>query len=60
MIYDPYARAFQEELRDFVRLASGDARVALADGFAGVRAVEIAHAVYESSATNRPVMLPPA
>ncbi len=54
------ALAFQEEFRDFVRLASGDARVALADGLAGVRAVEIAHAVYESSASGRPVTLPPA
>ena len=50
--------AFQEELRDFVRLAAGDEQVALADGFAGWRAVEIAHAVYRSTATGQAITLP--
>ncbi|HYM11319.1 MAG TPA: Gfo/Idh/MocA family oxidoreductase [Bryobacterales bacterium] len=51
--------AFQEELQDFIRLAEGAPATAvnLADGFAGFRAVEIASAVYESSATGRPVRL---
>jgi predicted dehydrogenase len=49
--------AFQEELRDFVRLAAGDTRVALADGFAGWRAIQIAHAVYRSSATGQVITL---
>jgi len=49
--------AFQEEFRDFVRLAGGGGGVTLADGWAGLRAVEIAHAVYESSATGQPVTL---
>ncbi|MBI3664884.1 MAG: hypothetical protein HY236_01445, partial [Acidobacteria bacterium] len=51
--------AFQEELQDFVRLAEGREAggVALADGFAGFRAVEIANAVYESTATGLPVRL---
>jgi predicted dehydrogenase len=54
------ALAFQEELQDFVRLAQGDSRpLALADGFAGLRAVEIANAVYESTITGQPVQLPP-
>jgi predicted dehydrogenase len=51
------SRAFQEELRDFLRLAAGDGRVALADGFAGLRAVEIAHAVYRSTASGQAITL---
>jgi predicted dehydrogenase len=50
--------AFQEELADFMKLANGDRAVPLADGVAGLRAVEIAHAVYESTATGRVVTLP--
>jgi predicted dehydrogenase len=51
--------SFQEEFRDFVRLAqgAGGSTVALADGFAGLRAVEIASAVYESTSTGQPVPL---
>jgi len=52
--------AFQEELRDFVRLAGGDAAVALADGFAGLRAVEIANAIYDSTLSGQAVHLSPA
>jgi len=48
--------SFQEELADFVRMVRGD-RVPLADGWSGFRAVEIAHAVYQSSATGSPVTL---
>jgi predicted dehydrogenase len=48
--------SFQEELADFLRMINGE-RVALADGWSGVRAVEIAHAVYQSTATGLPVTL---
>lgn len=53
------ALAFQEEFQDFVRLAEGapSSAVALADGVAGLRAVEIANAIYESTATGQPVGL---
>ena len=49
-------QSFQEELADFLRMTRGD-RVPLADGWAGVRAVEIAQAVYQSSATGATVTL---
>jgi len=51
--------AFQEELRDFIQIVRGEpaSGVRLADGFAGFRAVEIANAVYESSASGQPVRL---
>ena len=47
---------FEEELADFLRMIDG-ATVPLADGLAGLRAVEIANAVYESNASGRPVLL---
>ena len=46
--------AFEEELRDFVRLVGGET-VALADGVAGCRAVGIVHALYESARTQAAV-----
>ena len=46
--------AFQEELRDFVRLVGGET-AALADGVAGCRAVGIVHALYESARTRAAV-----
>jgi predicted dehydrogenase len=48
--------SFQEELVDFLRLIRGESG-AIADGWSGLRAVEIAHAVYESSTTGAPVTL---
>jgi len=48
--------SFQEELADFLRMVRGE-QVPLADGWSGLRAVEIAHAVYQSSATGSPVTL---
>ena len=51
--------SFQEELADFLALTRGE-RGAIADGWAGLRAVEIAHAVYRSSATKQAVTLTPA
>lgn len=48
--------SFEEELRDFLRMVQGE-RTSLADGVAGFRAVEMAHAVYQSSETGQPVRL---
>jgi len=50
--------SFQEELADFLRMINGET-VPLADGFAGFRAVEIANAVYQSSAESRVIALSP-
>ncbi len=47
---------FEQELRDFVGLLEGRPG-SIADGVAGMRAVEIAHAVYESSRSRAPVVL---
>lgn len=47
---------FVDELADFVKRVAGE-RVPLADGWSGFRAIEIAHATYESSATGQPVTL---
>ena len=46
--------AFIEEFRDFLRLTQGESSPC-ADGVAGLRAVEIAQAVYQSNAERRPV-----
>ena len=56
------SRAFEEEFAEFARRAAGNPGDAttLADGWAGLRAVEIANAVYESTATGQPVTLSPA
>jgi len=48
--------SFEEELGDFLRMVQGQS-TALADGVAGFRAVEMAHAVYESTRTGQPVTL---
>jgi predicted dehydrogenase len=51
-------QSFVDELRDFLlRLEGKD--VALADGWAGVRSVEIAEGVYESQRTGKAVKLTP-
>jgi len=47
---------FQEELSDFARRIRGEV-VPLGDGWSGLRAVEIAEAVLESSASGYPVRL---
>jgi len=49
--------SFREELADFLRMCAGERDVVLADGVAGVRAVEIAHAVYRSTEEGQPVRL---
>ena len=51
--------SFEEELADFLRMIDG-ATVPLADGYAGLRAVEIANAVYQSNASGRPMPLSPS
>ena len=48
---------FDHELRDFIRMIGGDEDVALADGWSGVRAIEIAHAVYRSSREGQAIRL---
>jgi predicted dehydrogenase len=48
--------SFREELADFLKMIRGE-RSALADGFAGFRAVEIAHAVRASTLSGAPVRL---
>jgi predicted dehydrogenase len=48
--------SFQEELGDFLAMIEGRP-VRLADGWSGLRAVEIAQAVYRSTATDAPVVL---
>lgn len=47
---------FKEELADFLRMVAGD-RVPLADGWSGVRAVEIADAVRRSTETGAAITL---
>lgn len=49
--------SFKEEMADFLRLIDGDHDVAIADGHAGLRSVEIANAVRVSSETGSPVEL---
>lgn len=47
---------FHEELADFLRMMDGQS-VPLADGWDGLRAIEIAAAVHQSSESGRPVRL---
>ncbi len=49
---------FEEELRDFLARIAGKVDGTLADGYAGLRAVEVAAAVRRSSATGEVVRLP--
>ncbi len=49
-------RSFDDEIADFVRMTRGE-KVDLADGWSGLRAVEIAHAVALSTRTGAPVRL---
>jgi predicted dehydrogenase len=51
--------SFKEELRDFLAVTKASVNVPLADGFAGLRALEIAAAVKESTRTREAVHLPP-
>ncbi|NNG15090.1 MAG: Gfo/Idh/MocA family oxidoreductase [Gemmatimonadales bacterium] len=49
--------SFREELQDFLKVLAGDDNVPLADGVAGLRAMEIADAVYRSTASGKAVTL---
>ncbi len=51
-------KAFQQEFRDFVGLCEGRNGI-IADGFAGLRAVEIADAVYRSTDQKSAIRLMP-
>ena len=49
--------SFAGELADFVKLAQGETGLRIADGHAGLRAIEVATAVPESTRTGQPVLL---
>ena len=50
--------SFKDELRDFVKAANGTGNLPLADGYDGLRALEVAAAVRQSTATGQAVELP--
>ena len=50
--------SFREELRDFLAMTGGKYDVPLADGYAGLRSLEIAAAVRQSTSKNAPIHLP--
>lgn len=50
--------SFAEELADFIKLTKGESGLRIADGYAGMRAIEIAAAVAQSTKTNDVVTLP--
>ena len=49
--------SFEHELREFIRLIAGEKEVSVADGWSGLRANEIAQAVYQSSREGRAIRL---
>ena len=51
-------RTFRQEFTDFVKLVAGKP-AEIAAGVCGLRAVQIAHAVYQSTRERRPVCLEP-
>jgi predicted dehydrogenase len=51
-------RSFREELDDFLQLVAGRRDLTIADGYAGLRAAEVAEAVRHSSVTGEAVRLP--
>ncbi len=50
--------SFQEELDDFLKMTNGDMNTPLADGYAGLRSLEVAHAVRESTNAAQLIKLP--
>ena len=50
--------SFEEELRDFLKMIGGRPDVPLADGYDGLRSVEVAGAVRTSTETGEAVRLP--
>jgi len=53
-------QTFVEELADFLRMVDGATDVPLADGWDGIRSVEVAEAVYRSHREGKAVDLPQA
>jgi predicted dehydrogenase len=51
-------RSFDKELDDFLALMAGRRDLTIADGHAGLRAIEVADAVRESTVSGLPVRLP--
>ncbi len=51
-------QTFVEELADFLRMLNGES-VPLADGAAGIKAVQVANAVYQSSRNHATIILSP-
>ncbi len=51
--------SFVEELRDFIAMTQGNYNVPLADGHDGLRSLEVAAAVRQSTSTRQAVHLPP-
>lgn len=51
-------QSFREELDDFLKLVDGRRDLTIADGYAGLRAAEVAEAVRHSSRTGEAVTLP--
>ncbi|MCC6989599.1 MAG: hypothetical protein IT181_11410, partial [Acidobacteria bacterium] len=51
-------QSFREELDDFLKLVDGRRDLTIADGYAGLRAAEVAEAVRYSSRTGEAVTLP--
>lgn len=51
-------QSFREELDDFLKLCDGQRDLTIADGYAGLRAAEVAEAVRHSSTTGAAVTLP--
>lgn len=49
--------SFSEELDDFIEMAEGETGLRLADGYAGLRSIEVAHAVKESMINGAEVQL---
>lgn len=51
-------QSFRDELDDFLALTAGRRDLTIADGYAGLRAAEVAEAVRHSTATGQAVTLP--
>jgi hypothetical protein len=52
-------QSFKDELGDFLKMANGSGNVPLADGYDGLRALEVAAAVRESTSTRQSVQMLP-
>ncbi|MFN2507472.1 MAG: Gfo/Idh/MocA family protein [Chthoniobacterales bacterium] len=54
---DTVVETFRQEISEFMALCGGGRAEQIADGRAGLRAVEIANAIYRSSAEGQPITL---